>query len=93
MLSLSLLLTDLNEPDFLDGEGTDDEDGWHLGVVPEFVMPPSAPLSFDVTFRPPSFVLPSPDVKSCRGTGSPREKAPVRSLISEMTLCEDDGRL
>jgi hypothetical protein len=79
------LLADLDEHDLLDGDGTDDEDRWELGAVLEFDMPPSMPLWLDVTFRPPSFVAP-PDVKSGRGTGPPREKALVRSLISEMTL-------
>ena len=61
--------------------------------VLEFDMPPSTLLSFDVAlFRPPSFVAP-PDVKSGRGTVPQREKAPVRSLISKMMLCEHDVTL
>ena len=83
----------MDEHDLLGGDGTDDEDRWDLGVVLGCDMPPSKSLSFDVTlFCPPSFVAP-PEVKSGRGTGPPREKAPVRSLISDMTLCEHDVTL
>jgi hypothetical protein len=64
LLTLLLLLAaDLDEHDLLDGDGTDDEDGWDLGAVLEFDMPPIKSLLFDVTLFPPSIVAP-PDVKS-----------------------------
>jgi hypothetical protein len=87
------LAADLDKQDFLDGDGTDDEDGWDLSVVLEFDMPPSKMLSFDVTlFRPPSFMAP-PDVKFGRGAGPQWEEVLACSLILEMMLCKHDGTL